>query len=109
MTDDLADDVKKMNKTKKLECFGTANMSDACSQCPDNEECATETCKKDDLKSAVEKIFSDCFLDGYGEDSSIYKTKLEEDVLGVCQTFQKEHDARLEAGKILGRATVSIE
>lgn len=31
---------------KKLDCFGTANTSDCCLQCPDNEKCAVETIEK---------------------------------------------------------------
>jgi len=31
---------------KRLECFGTANMSDCCAQCPDNNECVDETMKR---------------------------------------------------------------
>lgn len=37
---------------KHLECFGTANMSDACCQCKDNEACSEETiqrCKKPEM------------------------------------------------------------
>jgi len=32
----------------RLECFGTANMSDACAQCPDNEKCVRETMRRAD-------------------------------------------------------------
>jgi hypothetical protein len=42
-----------MIKQKRLECFGTANSSDACLQCPDNSECAEITCaspKDDEVK-----------------------------------------------------------
>lgn len=30
----------------RFECFGNANSSDTCLQCPDNEECAKVTCSK---------------------------------------------------------------
>jgi len=30
----------------RLECYGTANTSDCCMQCPDNEECVKETMKR---------------------------------------------------------------
>jgi len=31
---------------KRLECFGTATFQDACSQCPDNEDCVKETMRR---------------------------------------------------------------
>jgi len=43
----------------RLECFGDANMSDACAQCPDNEECVRETIrrwKQEKLRSKIRKI-----------------------------------------------------
>jgi len=52
-----------MSKTERLECFGTANFSDACCQCPDNEECVKETYRREKEKrgdvmseSHVEKV-----------------------------------------------------
>jgi hypothetical protein len=36
----------------RLECFGDANTSDACLQCPDNNECATLTCSKVEKQEA---------------------------------------------------------
>jgi len=35
-----------MADKQRLKCFGDANMSDACSQCPDNKECVEETVKR---------------------------------------------------------------
>jgi hypothetical protein len=51
---------EKNSKKKRLPCFGDANMSDACAQCPDNEECVEETLKrpaKPAFGKQVEKIF----------------------------------------------------
>lgn len=35
-----------MSEKQKLECFGTANMSDCCAQCPDNSVCTDETIRR---------------------------------------------------------------
>jgi hypothetical protein len=37
---------EKAKTLKRLPCFGDANMSDACPQCPDYEECIEETLKR---------------------------------------------------------------
>lgn len=44
-----------MSVVEKLECFGTANTSDCCAQCPDNEECVKETMRKH-KKTVMEKL-----------------------------------------------------
>ena len=47
-----------MKETKKesiFACFGTANTSDCCAQCPDNKTCVTETIKR--WKDGKVKIF----------------------------------------------------
>jgi hypothetical protein len=42
-----------------LECFGTANMSDCCAQCPDNEECAKETMRRQKLGIKCISLYPD--------------------------------------------------
>jgi hypothetical protein len=43
---DQRQEKSEMADKQRLKCFGDANMSDACSQCPDNKECVEETVKR---------------------------------------------------------------
>lgn len=57
---------------RKFECFGTANMSDTCAQCPNNKPCVDETMRRwEKTKTIKVKVFChSCNGNGYVEDKA---------------------------------------